>query len=145
MSLGTQVQKYREAAGLRFRELTELSGVEVGTINALEKRGSERSVHFIALAKAFGLTLEELADESTDHTARVLSHIKYATKQIKREPPLTAAEPESGYKIDYWWPFVVTPERMRAVLDHHDIARINAYILATVEVRESMRIEEGQI
>lgn len=146
MSLGSQVQKYREAADLRFRELADLSGVEVGTINALEKRNSNRSVHFAALAKALGLSIEQLADEATDHTRRVLQHIQ---SQRQPKPATTAPHPmvtnetaTHPWTVGYW-PFSVTPERMRAALDAEDLARIDAYIRATVEAREGTVLKNG--
>lgn len=41
--------------------------VDVGTISALEVRDSSRSQFFPQIAKAFGLTLEQLADEGQDY------------------------------------------------------------------------------
>ena len=67
MALGKQVRKYRERAGWKLETLSFKSGVEVGTINALENRDSSRSKFSPQLAKAVGLTLEQLLDEGTDY------------------------------------------------------------------------------
>lgn len=64
MSLGKQVKKYREQLGWTLEELESRSGVGRGTISALENRNSKKSGYAGDLAKAFGLTIEQLADES---------------------------------------------------------------------------------
>lgn len=74
MALGKQVRKYRERAGWKLETLSFKSGVEVGTINALENRDSSRSKFAPQLAKAFGLTVEQLLDEGVDY--------EIGTKQI---------------------------------------------------------------
>ncbi|MDS1141739.1 helix-turn-helix transcriptional regulator [Pusillimonas sp. SM2304] len=66
MSLGKQVKYYRERLGLTLEELEDRSGVAVGTISALEVRDSSRSKYASALAKALGLTLEQLLDDSEE-------------------------------------------------------------------------------
>ena len=50
----------REALGWTLDELSTRSGVDIGTISALEVRGSQRSKYAPAIAKALGRTLEEL-------------------------------------------------------------------------------------
>lgn len=67
MALGKQVRKYRERAGWKLETLSFKSGVEVGTISALENRDSSRSKFAPQLAKAFDLTLEQLLDEGVDY------------------------------------------------------------------------------
>ncbi|MEK7947671.1 S24 family peptidase [Pigmentiphaga sp. YJ18] len=66
MALGKQVRHYRDKRGLTLEELEALSGVAAGTIHALESRDSTRSKYAPALAKALGLTLDQLLDESRD-------------------------------------------------------------------------------
>jgi transcriptional regulator with XRE-family HTH domain len=73
MAIGKQIKHYREKAGWRLKELSARSDVDVGTISALEIRDSSRSEFFQQIAQAFGLTLEQLADETADHD---LSHLK---------------------------------------------------------------------
>ena len=70
MALGKQIKKYREQLGWTLEVLSEKSGVEVGTISAMENRDSQRSKYAQALAKALGLTLDELLDESITCTSR---------------------------------------------------------------------------
>src|SRR5690625_137993 len=62
MTLGKQIRKYREQLGWTLEDLENRSGVGRGTISALENRGSQRSTHAPAIAKAFGVTLEQLLD-----------------------------------------------------------------------------------
>jgi phage repressor protein C with HTH and peptisase S24 domain len=66
MGLGRRIRHFREKAQLKLPQLAELSGVDVGTISALELRDSSRSQYFPMLARAFGMTVEELGDESFD-------------------------------------------------------------------------------
>ena len=63
MALGKRVRALREQRGWTLEYLEEVSGVPVGTISALEVRNSKRSVYASALAKAFGVTLEELLED----------------------------------------------------------------------------------
>lgn len=67
MATGSRVRHYRLKIGWTLEELSERSGVEVGTISAIEQRDSERSSKFLQIAPAFGLTVEQLADLATDH------------------------------------------------------------------------------
>ncbi|THJ30965.1 helix-turn-helix transcriptional regulator [Lampropedia aestuarii] len=67
MSLGSQIKHYREKMGWTYEQLSEKSGVEKGTLNAMEKRGSQASKFASEIAKAFGLTVEMLIDESVDY------------------------------------------------------------------------------
>lgn len=43
-----------------MEDLSSRSGVDVGTINAIEKRDSRRTQYASAIARAFGVTVEEL-------------------------------------------------------------------------------------
>lgn len=67
MATGSRVRHYRLKMGWTLEELSARSGVEVGTISAIEQRDSERSSKFLQIAPAFGLTVEQLADSDTDH------------------------------------------------------------------------------
>lgn len=139
MSLGLQLEKYRTGAGLTFAELADLSGVEIGTINALEKRKSKRSEHGPALARALGLSIEQLLDTDTDYSARIKAHLtkRYAPPQavegLKAFDRLAAPWATSSP-----WPFAsITPERFQNSLNHDDVHRIEAYIQAIIDMRES--------
>lgn len=62
MALGQNIRQQRKAKGWTLEELSRQSGVDVGTISALENRDSERSKYAPTIAKALGLSLEELAE-----------------------------------------------------------------------------------
>lgn len=66
MALGTRIRYYREKAGLTLEQLSERSGVEVGTISALENRDSSRSKFASLIARGLGMSVEMLEDESRD-------------------------------------------------------------------------------
>lgn len=66
MATGKQIKHYRQKLGWTLEQLESVSGVATGSIFALEKRDSERSKFFQAIASAFGLTVEQLSDESND-------------------------------------------------------------------------------
>lgn len=90
MAIGKQIKHYREKAGWKLKELSARSDVDVGTISALEIRDSSRSEFFQGIAKAFGLTLEQLADETTDHD---LSYLK------TRQKPSIYADDRDAYPV----------------------------------------------
>lgn len=141
MSLGSQVKKYRTAAGCTYADLEAMSGVSTGNINALEKRNSNRSEHAQALARAFGLSTDQLLDETTDHADQVRSHI--AQWRITRAHPQAAprvSEPPSVWGA--YWPFSVTQARAKATLTPDDLQRIDAYILAVIEAREQQQAKD---
>lgn len=66
MSLGKNVRKLREARGWEQKDLARASGVSNGTISAIEVRDSKRSAVAPALARALGVTLEQLMSEDMD-------------------------------------------------------------------------------
>lgn len=72
MALGARIRYYREKAGLTLDQLSERSGVDVGTISALENRDSSRSKYATALAQGLGMSLEMLEMESADHDVAAL-------------------------------------------------------------------------
>jgi transcriptional regulator with XRE-family HTH domain len=65
MSLGENIRRLRNLRDWTLDELSERSGVEVGTISALENRRSSRSIHVGALAAAFDVSADELLKESS--------------------------------------------------------------------------------
>lgn len=67
MATGKQIKHYRGKANWTLADLSEASGVDVGTISALEIRDSRRSAFFQPIATAFGLTVEQLSDTTKDH------------------------------------------------------------------------------
>src|SRR5574337_643973 len=68
MPLGSHVKKYRKALGFTLGKLAERSQVDVGTLGAMEIRDSARSEFIDKIAQALCLTVEELLDESADHS-----------------------------------------------------------------------------
>lgn len=91
MSLGSRVRYYREKRHWTLEDLAEKANVEVGTISALENRGSQRSKFTAALAGAFGLTVEQLLDDSHDWL-----------EPTGRAPNVHVAEPRSPYRAARW-------------------------------------------
>ena len=75
MAIGAQIRRHRIAQGLTLPELSAASGVEVGTISALELRDSARSKYFSPLAKALGFSIEELENEGSKTEARVIAAV----------------------------------------------------------------------
>lgn len=65
-TLGKQIRFYRNKLDMTLEQLSELSGVDVGTINALENRGSVRSKYATDIARALGITVEQLEQGSKD-------------------------------------------------------------------------------
>jgi len=125
MALGKQIKQYREKLGWTLQQLSEASDVDVGTIFALEKRDSTRSKFFIPLAKAFGLTLEELSDESTVHDV-VNLQVQLASK--------AATISESA--APWTWPFKTVTPRQYELLDDADREQIEKHVMLYVMARE---------
>lgn len=74
MTLGQNIKKMRSDRGWTLADLSERSGVDVGTIHALEQRNSGRSKFAPALARAFGISLEAMLDDQiADHEVLTLS------------------------------------------------------------------------
>ena len=67
MALGSRIRYYREKSKLTLDQLSERSGVDVGTISALENRDSSRSKYATAIAQGLGLTVEMLEAEDQDY------------------------------------------------------------------------------
>lgn len=138
MPFGSQIKKYRKAAGLTYAELEELSGVGTGSINAAEKRNSETSKHAQALAKAVGLTLDQLLDESTDYSDHVRQHVEQLRQSNTAPSNVVMSRVADPWPVSYW-PFRISRDRVKAALSSEDLIRVEAYMLSLVETRE----EEG--
>lgn len=89
MTLGSRVRFYRAHLGWTLEDLAERSGVDLGTISALENRNSKRSNYAQVLAEAFGLSIEQLQDGSRNWLAEVgaSGHMAPITKLKVHEPP----------------------------------------------------------
>lgn len=68
MALGSRIRHYREKQKLTLEQLSERSGVDIGTISALENRDSSRSKYATALAQGLGMTVEMLEAADEDYT-----------------------------------------------------------------------------
>lgn len=104
MALGKQVKKYREKLNLTLEALSDRSGVDIGTISALENRDSKRSEKGPALAKGLGLTLDQLLDESRDwidNPDAAGTSPPVHGNQVNEHPP-AAAWPFSGVTPSQW-------------------------------------------
>lgn len=73
MSLGSRVREWRTFYNWTLDDLSERSGVERGTISAMENRDSKRSEFAGALAKAFGITTDELLDDYVSPSDRLMT------------------------------------------------------------------------
>jgi len=147
MPLGSQVKKYRhEVLRMKYPELSELSGVETGTLHAIETRDSKRVEigTAIAIAKAFGLTVEELANEESDYSERVKAH--HAVRYSKTTPTVShlASESTTRQWPTNYWPFAsISPDTFKSALSTDDIERIEAYARAIIDTREADRLKNA--
>lgn len=80
MTLGTRIRFYREKVTWTLEQLSEKSGVDVGTISALENRESTKSKYAGQIAAAFGLTVDQLIDPSRDWLDA--AHLKRALREV---------------------------------------------------------------
>ena len=60
MALGKRIRDHRLHLGWTLEKLSQKSGVDIGTISALEKRDSKKSEFAVAIARGLGLSLEQL-------------------------------------------------------------------------------------
>lgn len=130
MSTGKQIRHYRQKAKWKLEQLSDASGVDVGTISALEVRDSKRSQFFAAIAKAFGLSVEQLADESADYELVNLSDpnpIGSTSIQLNH----------AGRDLPYGWPF---SERIKPwqynELSQLQKEEIEKYVILQLNARE---------
>ena len=151
MALGKQVKQYRLFHKWTLEDLSTRSGVDVGTIHALEQRDSKRSEKTPALARAFGLSVEQLLDEATDwssvSTVKVISadlgHVvdgDYPAAQINESTDKHAVHDISTDKHprrNPYWPFTVSQATFQRLLNAEDISNIDAFIQGVVKTRDS--------
>jgi transcriptional regulator with XRE-family HTH domain len=60
MGTGRNIRAIRLGLGWKLKDLAERAEVEIGTLSALESRDSSKSDYFLPIAKAFGMTVEDL-------------------------------------------------------------------------------------
>ena len=143
MSLGKQIKKYRLAHGWKLEDLSDRCGVEVGTISALEVRDSKRSEKAPAIAKALGLSLEQLLDEDTDWSPVALAHATSGYAAQRDVPPAKVMEPQSNLVSIPYWPFTFTQEKFRRLLNGKDIKSIDDYIKGLLTARDNDHRKSG--
>ena len=98
MALGTRIRFYREKAGLTLEQLSERSGVEVGTISALENRDSSRSKFATPIARGLGMSVEMLEDESRDLDVLALMEAPQPSQtEPVGVPTFPREQPAAGY------------------------------------------------
>ena len=125
MSIGSQIKLYRNKLNLKYRELGDACGMDGKTISALEKRQSNRSDFFPAIAAAFGLTIEQLADESKVYDVRLVDKTRQAVISI------------DANRLVGPWPFKrVTPSEYD-LLEDADRVAIESHILLFLQARAS--------
>lgn len=90
MGLGSNIRWLRTQRGMTLERLAELSDVDVGTISALEVRGSARSKYAPALARALGVTLEDLLGPDLPLQVAPPTHL----------PPRPAQEATPAYRVE---------------------------------------------
>lgn len=141
MALGKQVKRYRLFHGWKLEELSLKSGVDVGTISAIEVRDSKRSEKAPALAKALGLSVEQLLDESMDWSS--VAAVKVISDEVsKRESDATPVEYPVVQEIRkepqraQYWPFTVSQETFQRLLSIEDINNVDTFIQGIVKTRE---------
>jgi transcriptional regulator with XRE-family HTH domain len=83
MGMGKEIRRLRLARGWSLPDLEEKSGVAVGTISALEVRDSERSKYYPVLAKALGVSVEQL---QAGEAGLVYAHGGAAAPLVAKEP-----------------------------------------------------------
>lgn len=127
MALGARVRFYREYRKWTLEDLAERSSVDVGTISALENRDSKRSNFAQPLATAFGLSIDQLIDESRNWLAD--------GPGTARSNTLTAREPLSPAYIS--WPFPDIPVADWLLLSLEERAEVQGFARALLLRRQS--------
>jgi len=105
MGIGKNIRYHRDTRlGWTLEQLSVASGVDVGTISALELRDSKRSMYFAPIAKAMGLTIDQLQADPTDWTRNQAGEAFAGTPDNKSNkfPRVvgTAKMGDKGYYLD---------------------------------------------
>lgn len=103
MALGNNIRFHRERLKWTLEKLSERSGVDVGTISALEIRNSGRSKYAAQICAALGFTVEQLSDETFDW---------------------------EGFQAAAAWPFSLVDERKFRALSKEDRDRVETALIA---------------
>lgn len=125
MAIGKRIRHYRKKLGWGQKDLSDAANVDIGTISALERRDSKSSEYFLPIAKAFGLTLEQLADETTDWPIDLAQLGKGGATRME------AAEPKAAYG----WPFKDITMEQYSTLSHPQRRTIEDMILTILNAQ----------
>jgi transcriptional regulator with XRE-family HTH domain len=125
MSIGSQIKLYRNKLNLKYRELGDACNMDGKTISALEKRDSNRSDFFPAIAAAFGLTVEQLADESKVYDVRLVDKTQQMVTPIDANRPVGL------------WPFKKVTPAQYDLLEDDDRVAVENHILLFLQARAS--------
>lgn len=125
MALGKQVKKYRERLGLTLEALSDRSGVDIGTISALENRDSKRSEKGPALARGLGLTLDQLLDETRDWLGE--PDLQSGGR------PVVAREAAAQYTSD--WPFDGVTKTQWGALGERERGLVEGFLRGLLEAK----------
>lgn len=115
MSLGKNIRTLRDARGWTLDDLAQRSGVDVGTISALENRDSRRSQFATQLAQALEVSTDQLAAD------------EQPLSEVSEEIATYSVGPNA-------WPFRIARQRFEQ-LPERDKGRIDGYMLALAEER----------
>ena len=127
MTLGTQLKHYRVGLGWSLEQLSQRSGVDIGTISALETRKSSRSKFAPDLARALRLSLDQFLDERYDFLP-----------QLKMGVVPGPIGSHSGGEVSNW-PFEdITPEQWHR-LEDNERGRIEAYARGFLDAKRAAR------
>jgi transcriptional regulator with XRE-family HTH domain len=130
MSTGDQIRKYRTMLGWTLKQLSDRSGVDVGTISALEMRSSNRSKYLGPIAAALGLSVEQLQDIKQDYMPSPRPLFSDDSGASYRAKPLAS------------WPFTQIESRDWEALSAHQKSQAEIFIrgmLAAVAPQETVR------
>ncbi|WP_298457122.1 helix-turn-helix domain-containing protein [uncultured Cellulomonas sp.] len=136
-TVGPRLRALRQARGTTLTDVSALTGVSVSTLSRLES-GSRRPTLelLLPLARAYGVTLDELVDAPPTGDPRV--HLRPVTRHGMTVVPLTrrpggiqaykhvlaagarGPEPDPQTHEGYEWLYVLDG-RLRVVLGEHDL------------------------
>lgn len=127
MGMGHRIRQLRQERGWTLEQLSEKSGVDIGTISALEMRDSKRSIYTAALAEAIGVDVAELMASATAPSGAKPGKYKPAGKTVD----LKAREPSA-----LPWPIADISPREWALLTPDDVAEVRGFVKALIARRK---------
>jgi phage repressor protein C with HTH and peptisase S24 domain len=102
MPLGKNIKTIREALGMQATELSAISGVEIGTISALENRDSLHSRFTFQLAEALGIKMEDLMRGDLLNSPTVLAEIVERAHPVRKSDSAPGKYVEDGVVISQY-------------------------------------------